>query len=200
MRSIVDKSTGRELVNRQSPYALGQYLYERFDTDRVADFTSAYVKSPTSGEMISHGKPNLPPAKNFPYCATTAVEASLELRSDAVSATAVLRAAPRGTIPDATQLKVTLYAGQPWLDLEWSIAKKTPDPWPEAGWLCFPLRADNPGFRLARLGAIVDPARDLVRSSNHEVCCLNGGLVVAAADGRMTGQRRRTKERQCLRA
>ncbi len=187
VRSIVDKRTGRELVNSQSPYALGQYLYERFDTDRVAEFTSAYVKSPTSGEMISHGKPNLPPAKNFPYCATTAAEATLELRSDAVSATAVLRAAPHGAIPDATQLRVTLYAGHSWLDLEWSIAQKTPDPWPEAGWLCFPLRADNPSFRLARLGAAVDPARDLVRSSNHEVFCLNGGLVVSAADGSRTG-------------
>lgn len=183
VRSIVDKRTGRELVNPQSPYALGQYLYGRFDTDRVAEFTSAYVKSPTSGEMISHGKPNLPPAKDFPYCAATAAEATLDLRCDAATATAVLRAAPRGTIPNATQLRVTLHAGQPWLDLEWSIAQKTPDPWPEAGWLCFPLQADNPGFRLARLGAIVDPARDLVRSSNHEVFCLNGGLMVTDDDG-----------------
>jgi glycosyl hydrolase family 38 len=185
--SIVDKKTGRELVNSQSPYALGQYLYERFDTDQVAEFTSAYVKSPTSGEMISHGKPNLPPAKEFPYRAATAAEASLDLRSDAVSATALLRAAPRGTIADATQLRVTLHAGQPWLDLEWSIAHKTPDPWPEAGWLCFPLRADNPGFRLSRLGAIVDPAEDLVRSANHEVFCLNGGLVVTDDDANRTG-------------
>ena len=113
--------------------------------------------------MISHGKPKLPSAKEHPYCAATASEATVEIRSNAVSATAVLKAAPAGIIPDATQLRVTLYAGQPWLDLEWSIANKTPDPWPEGGWLCFPLRADDPTFRLARLGSIVDPAKDLVR-------------------------------------
>ena len=90
----------------------------------------------------------------------------------------MLKANPRGIIPDATQLRVTLYAGQPWLDLEWSITNKTPDPWPEGGWLCFPLRADDPSFRLARLGGIVDPAKDLVRGSNHELFCLNGGLLV----------------------
>ena len=39
IRSIVDKRTGRELVNTQSPYALGQYLYERFDADQVPRFT-----------------------------------------------------------------------------------------------------------------------------------------------------------------
>ncbi|MGA2866627.1 MAG: hypothetical protein ABSF95_19300 [Verrucomicrobiota bacterium] len=181
--SVICKKGGRELVNTQSPYALGQYLYERFDADQAARFTSAYVTSPTSGEMISHGKPKLPPATQYPYCAATAAEATLEIRSNAVWVTAVLKAAPRGIIPDATQLRVTLYAGQPWLDLEWSITNKTPDPWPEGGWLCFPLRAGDPSFRLARLGSIVDPAKDLVRGSNHEIFCLNGGLLVRAAAG-----------------
>jgi hypothetical protein len=71
--------------------------------------------------------------------------------------------------------------------LEWSIANKTPDPWPEGGWLCFPLRADDPSFRLARLGTIVNPAKDLVPGSNHEIFCLNGGLLVKAARGGGTG-------------
>ncbi|MGA2500639.1 MAG: hypothetical protein ABSH20_23120 [Tepidisphaeraceae bacterium] len=187
IRSVVCKKTGRELVNAQSPYALGQYLYERFDADQAAAFTRAYVTSPTSGEMISHGKPKLPSAKQSPYAAATATEASVEIRSDAVSATAVLKAAPRGIIPDATQLRVTLHVGCPYLDLEWSITNKTPDPWPEGGWLCFPLRAEEPGFRLSRLGSIVDPAKDLVRGSNHEIFCLNGGLLVRSAGGSGTG-------------
>ena len=80
------------------------------------------------------------------YCAASAAEATVQIQSNAVSVTAVLKAAPRGIIPDATQLRVTLYAGQPWLDLEWSITNKTPDPWPEGGWLCFPLRANKPSL------------------------------------------------------
>jgi alpha-mannosidase len=185
--SILCKRSGREMVNQSSPYALGQYLYERFDADQAARFTSAYVLSPKSGEMISHGKPKLPSAKEHPYCATTAGDAVVEFRSNAVCVTAVLKVKPRGTIPDATQLRVTLYRGQPWIDLEWAITDKTPDPWPEGGWLCFPLRADAPRFRLARLGSIVDPASDLVRGANHELFCLNGGLVVRGAAGGATG-------------
>ena len=42
--------------------------------------------------MISHSKPNLPSAKEHPYCAATATDATVEIRSDAVSATAVLKA------------------------------------------------------------------------------------------------------------
>jgi hypothetical protein len=188
IRSILDKKTGRELVNTKSPYALGQYLYERFDADQGAAFAKAYVVSPRyRAEMRNQNKPKLPSAKEHPYCATTARDAAMEIRNNGVSATAVLKAAPQGAIPDATQLRVTLYAGLPWLDLEWSIPKKTPDPWPEAGWLCFPLRADDPSFQLARLGSIVNPATDLLVGTNHEVFCLNGGLLVSGADGSRTG-------------
>jgi hypothetical protein len=190
IKSIVDKKTGRELVNAQSPYALGQYLYERFDADQGLRHARDYLRyhpQQDPGEAGVQSKPGMPSAKEHPYCAATATGASVEISSSATSASAVLKAAPRGIITDATQLRVTLYADEPWLDLEWSIAQKTPDPWPEGGWLCFPLRADAPKFRLARLGSIVDPAKDLVRSANHDIFCLNGGLTVEGADGGRTG-------------
>ena len=37
--SLVEKKTGRELVDRKSPYALGQFLHERFGNSQMADFT-----------------------------------------------------------------------------------------------------------------------------------------------------------------
>ena len=46
IKSIIDKQTGRELVNAQSPYALGQYLYERFDADQGLRHALAYVAPP----------------------------------------------------------------------------------------------------------------------------------------------------------
>ena len=33
----------------------------------------------------------------------------------------------------------------------------------------------------------MDPAKDLVRSSNHDLFCLNGGLTVEGSDGSRTG-------------
>ena len=76
IKSIVDKRTGRELVNAQSPYALGQYLYERFDADQGLRFAHDYVtyrpkQNPGTIEELS--KPHLPPAKEHPYCAATAI-------------------------------------------------------------------------------------------------------------------------------
>ena len=42
--SLVEKKTGRELVDRTSPYALGQFLHERFSNQQMADFTRAYAR------------------------------------------------------------------------------------------------------------------------------------------------------------
>ena len=42
--SLVEKKTGRELVDHTSPYALGQFLHERFNNQQMADFTRAYAR------------------------------------------------------------------------------------------------------------------------------------------------------------
>ena len=60
IKSIVDKRTGRELVNTQSPYALGQYLYERFDADQGLRHAHAYVThrpNQDPGEIGCQSKP-----------------------------------------------------------------------------------------------------------------------------------------------
>ena len=192
IRSIVDKRTGRELVNAQSPYALGQYLYERFDADQGL---------PACPRLRDASSQPGPGGDRQPEQARSALGQGASLlrgdggamrpwrfRSDATSATAVLKAAPRGIIPDATQLRVTLYAGEPWLDLEWSITNKTPDPWPEGGWLCFPLRADDPDVPPGPTWAASwTRPRTWCRSSNHDIFCLNGGLTVEGGDGSRTG-------------
>ncbi len=43
--SLVDKRSGRELVDAASEYGLGQYVYERFDADEAAAYVKAYCRS-----------------------------------------------------------------------------------------------------------------------------------------------------------
>ena len=96
IKSIIDKRTGRELVNAQSPYALGQYLYERFDADQGLRFAHDYVTytpKQDQGTIDALSKPDLPSAKEHPYCAATATDATLEISHDAASAEAFPRAA-----------------------------------------------------------------------------------------------------------
>ncbi|MBU2573465.1 MAG: hypothetical protein KKH28_05255 [Elusimicrobia bacterium] len=183
IKSIVEQATGRELVKPGAKMAFGQYFYERFDTDRVELFQKEYLRNRPQWAFSDFGKPNLPPAKTHPYQSAGAAHAGMTVVVGAVSATATLQAPAEGIIPDSTTLRVTLYRGQPYVDLEWEISGKTPDSWPEGGWLYLPLNVDRPQFRLSRLGSVIDPAKDIVPGSNHDVFCLDGGMTVTGADG-----------------
>ena len=44
--SLVDKRSGRELAGNTDGLGLGQYLYERFDKDRVMQWCTNYVRPP----------------------------------------------------------------------------------------------------------------------------------------------------------
>jgi alpha-mannosidase len=54
---------------------------------------------------------------------------------------------------------------------------------PEGGWICLPFAIDQPRFRLARLGSIIDPANDVIDGGNRHLFCLNSGMTVTRPDG-----------------
>lgn len=187
IRSVVDKRTGRELVDPHSEYALGQYLYERFDADQVAAYVKAYVKSRSDWAVAELGKPLMPPADKAPYRAASPRYADMDVAHSPISITATMHSAPTAGLPHAVRTKTILYAGEPYLDLEVTLHDKPADNWPEAGWICLPVNAAKPQFRLGRLGGVVDPTRDFGRGSNHDLQAVHTGLTVADERGRGVG-------------
>ncbi|SPE52933.1 conserved hypothetical protein [Verrucomicrobia bacterium] len=95
----------------------------------------------------------------------------------------MLRSADAEPLAKTVTLKYTLYAAQPYLDVEWSIDDKTPNPIPEGAWLCLPFAIDQPQFKLTRLGSVIDPVRDIVDGGNRHLLCLNSGLMITGSDG-----------------
>jgi len=187
IRSVIDKRSGRELVDQSSSYTLGQYLYERFDADQVAAYVNAYVKIRTDWAVAELGKPPMPSADKVPYRAASPRYQEVRMAQSPVSVTATMHCAPAAGLSHGVTTKVILYAGEPYLDLEVTLHDKPADDWPEAGWICLPVNADKPQFRLGRLGGIVDPARDFVRGSNHDLQAVNTGVTIADAEGRGVG-------------
>ena len=74
IRSLVDKRTGRELVEP----GFGRYLYERFDREQVEGYADAYIKVP-HGWRVDFVKPGLP--TNVPYQATWPTNVSLRVNA-----------------------------------------------------------------------------------------------------------------------
>jgi hypothetical protein len=185
--SAIDKRSGRELVDPKLGPGLGQYVYERFDADDGMRFIKSYCKVMADWVLNDFAKPGLPPAQKAPHCTASPENFVFRAGRGLVSDGAVMTAPASEKVPHAVTLRVTLPHDQPYVDFEWEVAAKKPDPWPEAGWLSFPLAIDDPTFRLGRLGSVVDPAKDICRSANFECFCLNTGLNVLGRDGSGVG-------------
>ncbi len=186
IRSLVDKRSGRELVDTSAPHGFGQYLYERFDASQVAAFVKSYVKGTQAWGFVELGKPNMPPSSQVPYRAASPANCALAVERSAVSSVGVMHSAPNADLPHDVMTRVILAADAPYVDIEVSVEKPA-DPWPEAGWVCLPFNVKEPQFRLGRAGSIIDPAKDIVPGANRHLYAVSTGVAVFDAEGRGAG-------------
>ena len=177
--SLIEKISGRELVDKSSPYALGQYLHERFDNARMLDFLMAYSRPP-GGCATAFVKQTPPP--DLTYAAMTPPAWNITINSTPTAEVATLTATDTIGLAKGLALKFTFFHDQPCVDAEWSVTEKTPNPLPEGGWLCFPFAIEQPQFLLGRLGGPVDPAKDIAIGANRHYFCLSTGLTITGND------------------
>jgi hypothetical protein len=113
IRSLMDKRTGRELVEP----GFGRYLYERFDADQTTGFVNAYGKLKAWWVINEFGKPNLPPASGAPYRTTwpTNVTTRVTLHDDApfVDLELTIHDKPADPWPEAGWLALPFKVDQP---------------------------------------------------------------------------------------
>ena len=178
--SLVDRKSGRELVNRASPYVLGQFLHERFDNRQMLAFHTAYGRP-----GYSWPKGNLP--QDATAAALTPPAWTLAMQRSATADIATLTATDPLGLAEAIALVFTLPRDHPGVDVEWQVTHKTADPRPEGGWLCFPFAVDQPRFLLGRLGGPIDPIKDIVAGANRHYFCLSNGLTLTGPDGAGVG-------------
>ncbi len=158
--SILDKRTGRELVDRIDGLGFGGYLRERFSRNEIDSYLNSYLKRRFLWAVKDCGKPDLPPAFETPYGAAQASNMSVEYSISPVGVSATLKAVATEAIPHASRLIVTLLSEGDFVDLTWSIENKQPTPWPEAGWLALPLKvAIHRAFAWAGWAPWSSPAR-----------------------------------------
>jgi alpha-mannosidase len=181
--SIIDKGSGRELVDGSARYAFGQYLYQRFDRRHGDDYfmDRLHVDCVVGDPIFWNVRADLP--ADAPYVEAAPVYERMTLRTDGVGQTVELCAPASGIIASRVTTTITLPREQPWLEIAVRLEDKPPDYWPENGTFVLPVNAADPRFRVGRLGAVVDPTRDYVRGSSRAYGYVNTGAIVADADG-----------------
>jgi alpha-mannosidase len=184
--SLVDKHSGRELVDSSGEHGFGQYIHEKFSADEVAAYAKAYIR-PSSWAYAQIGKPNLPPASEVPYRVLTPSNCTVTGTKRGNTTTLEMCASQdEAGVNYPVTTRVMLYDDAPYVDLELTIDKPA-DNWPEAGWICLPFKVDAPRFRVGRNGFIMDPARDIISGTNRYLYAVGTGVAVFDEQGRGVG-------------
>lgn len=175
--SLIDKRTGRELVDPAAPQGFGQYLYERFGYNQLAEWTEKSLYPQYTAHKMMFSAYDMP--KDSVYASASPKDMTLSVEVTPIDVSAVMTGAiPGPGEPQQIYIRLTLPGEIPAADIEigW---QKQPEGWPEAGWLCFPFRCDNAKFRLGRLGADLDPVADMtVENANYHYSWVNTGVAV----------------------
>lgn len=175
--SLVDKRTGRELVDDTAPQGFGQYFYERFGRKEIDNYLDAALFPQYSAHRNIMARGDLP--ADAVYASALPSNLSLTVEKTPIDVSAVMTGTLAGPgMPQTVSMRLTLPADQAIVDLEvgW---QKQPDGWPEAGWICLPFKFDAFKLRLGRLGADIDPVADItVDNVNYHQMYINTGLAV----------------------
>ncbi len=175
--SLVDKRTGKELVDASAPQGFGQYFYERFGYKQIYDWIAQSLYPNYNAHKFIFSAYDMP--QDGLYNSALPADMNLTIEKSAIDVKAVMT----GTLtcsgqPQKVSIALTLSGNEPHADLEvgW---QKQPDTWPEAGWICLPFKCDNPKYRLGRIGADSDPLKDMVTdNANYHLWWVNNGVAI----------------------
>ncbi|HTU51883.1 MAG TPA: glycoside hydrolase family 38 C-terminal domain-containing protein, partial [Acidobacteriaceae bacterium] len=149
VKSIYDKQLQRELVNQQSPYRFGQYLY-----------VTGGDKTPNTLLQYSHvyPKPNLDvhPAQNGHLISVARTPYGWVAR---------LESSDTNTPKISTEIR--LFDHQKKIEFVEDLTKKEIDT-KEGVYFAFPFAMDHPQFQYEIQNGVVDPSKDMYPGAGHE--------------------------------
>jgi hypothetical protein len=175
--SLIDKRTGKELVDDNAPQGFGQYFYERFGYKQLSEWIDKSLYPQYQAHKFAFVAYDMP--QDVAYSSAVPEDMTLKLEKSAIDVKAIMT----GTLfgpgqPQKISVSLVLSGVNPTADLEVSWQKQ-PDTWPEAAWICLPFKCDNPMFRLGRIGADVDPVKDMITdNANYHLWWVNNGVAV----------------------
>jgi hypothetical protein len=175
--SLIDKRTGKELVDENAPQGFGQYFYERFGYKDIYDWTAKSLYPNYNAHKFIFSAYDMP--QDGVYSSALPEQMTLTMEKSAIDVKAVMT----GTIPGPGQpqkisISLILSGIKATADVEVSWQKQ-PDTWPEAAWICLPFKCDNPKYRLGRIGADADPVKDMITdNTNYHMWWVNNGVAI----------------------
>ncbi len=149
VRSIYDKQLQRELVNQQSPYRFGQYVYVT-GGDKTPNSIQQYSPAYPKPELAIHSAHNgsLESVVRTPYGWVARME-SMDTNTPAITT------------------EIRLFNQEKKIEFVEDVEKKDVDS-KEGIYFAFPFAMAQPRFQYEIQNGVVDPARDMYAGAGHE--------------------------------
>ena len=181
IRSIVDRRTGRELVDDSAPVGF-QPFYERFSHKEAIRYRNEVLNPDfwNAAHADMHARADIPDASQQPYVAVMPSNMSFTAQVTPLGVVGTLACPATPALPCAITWTLTLYRELPQVDLAVDITdiRNQTDGWPQALWVSLPFNIDHPDFRVGRVGSIINPATDIVPGTNHRFYWCNFGVAI----------------------
>ena len=176
--SLVDKASGRELVDKTSPYALGQFLHEKFSTTQVLDYYNRYCTMNNSYNATA--KPDMP--ADAKYEAITPASWTASVKRSALADSITLAAGDTLGLAKAIAITFSFPAHEATMEAALKMTGKEAETLPEGGWQCFPTSVSNVRYLLGRLGGPMDLAKDQLPGGNRYLFGVQSGVALTSPD------------------
>lgn len=180
--SLIEKTTGRELVDKSSKYVIGQFLHQRFSTNEVDKWFNVYSRIKDGWGLNDLGKPGMLNAEKAPYLEFTPNEWKITVSHSNIADVATLTAVDTKGFAKKYTVTFTFPRNAAYVDVELFVDSKTPDKQPEGGWLCFPFVVKKPNFTVGRLGGPINPVTDIIQGTNKYLMAVNTGVSITQSD------------------
>ena len=180
--SLIDKKSGKELIDASLGYAAGQFLHERFSSNEVDDWFNEYSRIKEGWGLNDLGKPGMARVVQVPYLATTPAEWQISLSRSEAADIATLTSTATQVLAKSYKIVFSFPKQESYVDVEWFVDSKTPEKHPEGGWLCFPFAVKDPVFTVGRPGGAINPAKDIIPGTNRYLMAVSTGVAVTGAD------------------
>jgi hypothetical protein len=181
--SIVEKKSGRELVNKKAEYAVGQYLHERFSYGQTLDYYNCYgTMNNTFAGIVKPGMP-----ANIAYKACSPKHWTFSHSHSNKEDVITLYSSSTDSLAQGVSIRFYLSSSEPSIEVEWNIDNKYPNTIPEGGWLCFPFDVEKPKFLVGRIGSVVDLKKDMLPGGNRYLYAVNSGVSLVSGNNEGIG-------------
>jgi len=183
IRSFYDKINKKEWV--ASGGGFGGYAYDIHGKERIIQYLKDFAYDLEDWFLFDNGRPGYPWVKDKTYQAEdTRIEIS---NSHGLGSVEVIWKMPSesvekyGNAPEV-RMKIEMGEDSEYVDIQYSIRGKEETPFVESGHFIFPLNAEAPRYAIQKMGAVIDPEKDIQYGANTSLYCCDRWVNVSDGD------------------